>query len=119
MEWCCNYRAEGIAGLANKRVGGNAARLTQSQIYDLKARLHTYTPAQLFGESAATADGQFWTVLDLTRAIEYWYGVSYQTPSSYLRYFDICGFSYQRPDKVYKSRSEARVAEFEGQLEKN
>jgi transposase len=119
MEWCRNYRAEGIAGLANKRVGGNAARLTRSQIQDLKNRLHTYTPAQLFSESAATADGQFWTVPDLRRAIWHWYGVSYQSPSSYLRYFDICGFSYQRPDKVYKSRSEAKVLEFEAQLEKN
>jgi transposase len=119
MEWCRNYSAQGIAGLADKRVGGNAARLTHSQIYDLKTRLHTYTPAQLFGKSAATTDGQFWTVADLRRAIEQWYGVSYHSPSSYLRYFDICDFSYQRPDKVYKSRSEAKVAEFEAQLEKN
>jgi transposase len=119
MEWCRNYCTEGIAGLADKRVGGNAARLTQSQIQDLREKLHTYTPAQLFGEGAATADGQFWTVPDLRRAILHWYGVSYQSPSSYLRYFDLCGFSYQRPDRVYKSRSEAKVAEFEAQLEKN
>ena len=112
MDWCRNYRAEGVAGLADKRVGGNAARLTQIQIHDLKSRLHTYTPAQLFGESAATVHG-------LKRVIERWCGVSYQSPSSYLRYFGICGFSYQRPDKVYKSRSEAKVSEFESQLEKN
>ena len=119
MEWCRVYRAEGIAGLIDKRVGGNAARLTQGQINDFSTRLHTYTPAQLFGHSAATATGQFWTVADLRRAMEHWYGVSYQSPSSYLRYFDVCDFSYQRPDKVYKSRSEAKVLEFEAQLEKN
>ncbi len=119
MEWCRNYRTEGVAGLADKRVGGNAARLTQIQIHDLKSRLHAYTPAQLFGESAATVHGQFWSVPDLKRVIERWYGVSYQSPSSYLRYFGICDFSYQRPDKVYKSRSEAKVSEFEAQLEKN
>ena len=119
MEWCRNYRSQGIAGLSDRRVGGNAARLTHSQIYELSEKLHTYTPAQLFGESAATADGQFWTVPDLRRAILRWYGVSYQSPSSYLRYFDICGFSYQRPEQVYRSRSEANVAEFEAQLEKS
>ena len=119
MEWCRKYRAQGVSGLSDKRVGGNAARLTQSQIHDLKNRLHAYTPAQLFGDTAATADGQFWTVVDLRRAMERRYGVSYQSPSSYLRYFDLCGFSYQRPDKVYKSRSEAKVLEFEAQLEKN
>ena len=119
MEWCRNYRAEGIAGLVDKRVGSNDAKRTQSQIHQLKSRLHTYTPAQLFGESAATADGRFWTVPDLGRAILHWYGVSYQSPSSYLRYFNICDFIYQRPDKVYKSRSEAKVAEFQAALEKN
>ena len=31
----------------------------------------------------------------------------------------LTSFSYQRPDKVYKSRSEAKVLEFEAQLEKN
>ncbi|MGH3091585.1 MAG: helix-turn-helix domain-containing protein [Gaiellaceae bacterium] len=119
MEWCRKYNTEGVAGLSDRRVGGNAARLTHSQIYELREKLHTYTPTQLFGDTAATTDGQFWTVPDLRRAIEQWYGVSYQSPSSYLRYFDICDFSYQRPDKVYKSRSEAKVAEFEAALEKN
>jgi transposase len=51
--------------------------------------------------------------------MERWYGFNYQSRSSYHRYFDLCGFSYQRTAKVYKSRSEARVAEFEAQLEKN
>ena len=81
--------------------------------------MHRYTPVDLFGQAAATADGQFWTVPDLQRAMAQWYGVDYQSRSSYHRYFDLCGFSYQRPAKVYKSRSEARVAEFEAELEKN
>lgn len=119
MEWCRKYRTEGIAALEDQRVGGNRARLFPEQIAQLNTRLHLYTPADLFGRTAATAQGQFWTVPDLRRAIEQWYGVSYQSPTSYLRYFDLCGFSYQRPAGVYKSRSEARVAEFEAQLEKN
>jgi transposase len=78
----------------------------------------TYTPANLFGTTAVTADGQFWTVEDLQRAVQQWYGVSYQSRNSYHRLFDLCDFSYQRPAKAYKSRSEAKVAEFEEQLEK-
>lgn len=119
MEWCRKYRAGGIWALADQRVGGNRAQLSPEQIAQLGTRLHLYTPADLFGTTAATAQGQFWTVPDLRRAIEQWYDVSYQSPSSYLRYFDLCGFSYQRPAKVYKSRSQAGVAEFEAQLEKN
>jgi transposase len=119
MEWCRKYRTEGITALEDQRVGGNRARLFPDQIAQLNTRLHLYTPADLFGRTAATAQGQFWTVPDLRRAIEQWYGVRYQSPTSYLRYFDLCGFSYQRPAGVYKSRSEARVAEFEAQLEKN
>jgi transposase len=119
MEWCRKYRAVGIPALADQRVGGNRARLSPEQIAELTTQLHLYTPADLFGKTAATLEGQFWTVPDLQRAMEQWYGVSYQSPSSYLRYFDLCGFSYQRPAGVYKSRSETQVAEFEAQLEKN
>ena len=119
MEWCAAYRQQGSNALIDKRLGGNRARLTQGQIQDLKGRLHTYAPGDLFGPTAATADGQFWTIPDLQRALEQWYGVRYRSRSSYHRYFDLCGFSYQRPAKVYKSRSQTRVAEFEAQLEKN
>jgi transposase len=83
MEWCRKYRAEGVAALADQRLGGNRARLLPEQVAQLKARLHLYTPADLFGKTAATLEGQFWTVPDLRRAMEQWYGVSYQSPSSY------------------------------------
>ena len=99
--------------------GWYRARLTKGQIQDLKSRLHTYTPGDLFGSRAATLDGKFWTIPDLQQALEQWYGVSYQSRGSYHRYFDLCGFSYQRPAKGYQSRSQAQVAEFEAQLEKN
>lgn len=118
MEWCRAYRRVGIAGLVDKRKGGNRAKLTMAQIEDLKSRLQMYTPAELFGTTAATADGQFWTVSDLRRAVAQWYGVSYGNARSYHRLFDLCGFSYQRPAKVYKSRSASKVAEFEAELEK-
>ena len=119
MEWCRAYRAGGVEALVDRRAGGNRAKLRSAQLEDLRTRLHTYTPISLFGPTAATVDGQFWTVPDLQQAIQQWYGVIYQSRSSYYRLFDLCEFSYQRPARVYKSRSAAQVAEFEEQLEKN
>ena len=47
------------------------------------------------------------------------YGVEYQSRTSYRYLLDLCGFSYQKTEKVFKSRSETKVADFEEQLEKN
>ena len=56
---------------------------------------------------------------DLTRAVQEWFGVTWRSPSSYLALFADCGFSYQRTQKVYKSRSEREILAFEEQLEQN
>jgi transposase len=118
MEWCQLFLAQGIAGLKDKRRGGNRAKLTQAQLEDLKTKLSQSTPGQLFGPQAARPDGQFWTVEDLHRAVQQWFGVSYRGRNSYTKLFARCGFSYQRPAKVYKSRNQAKVAEFEELVEK-
>lgn len=118
MGWCSKYRQGGIETLEDHRQGGNRALLTDEQLQDLKERLHTYRPDQLFGSLAASADGQFWTVIDLARAVETWYSVRYARRGSYIQLFKRCGFSYQRPDRVYKSRSEAKVHAFEEELSK-
>ena len=119
MEWCRAYRQDASQGLVDKRAGGNSAKLTEYQIEDLQQRLHQYTPRELFGEEAATADGQFWTVADLARVVRMQFGVEYQSRTSYINLLALCGFSYQKTEKVFKSRSETKVADFEEQLEKN
>lgn len=119
MEWCAAYRARGIAALGDHRRGGNSAKLTGAQITELSSKLRQYTPRSLFGPQAATSDGQAWTLDDLRRAVQEWYGVSYASATSYYALFARCGFSYHRPAQVFKSRNEAAVAEFEAQLEKN
>jgi transposase len=119
MEWCAAYRAHGIDALADHRRGGNSAKLTASQIAELSSKLRLYTPRSLFGPQAASADGQAWTLDDLRRAIQEWFGVSYQSATSYYTLFARCGFSFHRPAQVFKSRNEAAVAEFQAQLEKN
>lgn len=106
MEWCQEYEKDGIPGLADKRVGGNSAKLSKLQIEELGYRLRQYTPRNLYGPEA----GNYWTVPDLVRAIKKWYSVEYRSPSSYLRVFAMCGFSYQRAEKVYKPRSEQKSA---------
>jgi transposase len=95
------------------------ANLLRRRISHKKDRLHTYTPHILFGCQSATLDGQFWTVEDLQRAVQEWYGVTYNSRSSYHLLFARCGFSYHRPGRVFKSRREADIAAFEEQLEKN
>jgi transposase len=117
MDWCRIYRKQGVTGLIDKRNGGNRAKLTGAQIEELTQKLRQYTPGQVLKAQGFT--DQHWSVESLSCAVREWYGVTYQSRTSYYTLFDACGFSRQRPAKVYKSRSETKIAEFEEQLEKN
>lgn len=119
MEWCQAYRTGRSDALKDKRRGGNSAKLSTAQRAQLPERLHQYTPHDLFGSEAQTADGRFWTVEDLQGAVERWYGVRYASRSSYYNLFQACGFSYQRTAKVFKSQRPQQIATFEEQVEKN
>ena len=118
MNWCRHYREQGLSGLEDHRCGGNHRKLSLAQRADLQERLELYTPRDVFGPQTQTVSGQFWTIEDLARAIQKWYGVLYKCRMSYLLLLNACGYSYQRSEQVYKSRREADVAEFAEQLEK-
>jgi len=119
LRWWREYRTRGVAALQDGRRGGNSARLTAEQWAEMKERMHRYTPAQLFGEQVGSSSGQFWTISDVCHGLQKWYGVVYQSPTSYRTVMARCGFSYQRTERVYRSRSETAVAEFEEAIEKN
>jgi transposase len=119
MEWCRTYREDHAQGLVDKRAGGNRAKLSRLQIEELQQILHQYTPKERLGPKASTADGQFWSVEDLALIVREKQGVEYQSRTSYSCLLRLCGFSYQKTEKVFKSRSETKVADFEEQLEKN
>ena len=119
MEWCRKYRHHGVSGLVDHRDGRNRAKLTVAQIQELREKLHLYTPHDLFGWATHTSGGQHWTVEDLVRAVQRWFGVHWESRTSYYTLFAGCGFTYQRTEKVYKSRRERDVTEFEAQVEKN
>jgi transposase len=119
MEWCRAYQQDRRYGLVDKRTGGNCAKLTALQLEDLAQRLHQYTPRDLFGSAARSVSGQYWTVDDLQAAVRQWYDVEYRSRTSYLHVLAVCEFSYQQTEKVYKSHSQLKVADFEEQLEKN
>jgi len=119
MEWCQAFTQSGLSALVDGRLGGNSAKLTPEQRTGIEMRLHQSSPRNLFGLTTATTDGQFWTVEDLQRALKEWYGVVYASRTSYLNLFHACGFSYQRPAKVFKSQRPAQMMEFEEQVEKN
>lgn len=119
MEWCRAYRADPSQGLVDHRTGGNSAKLSKLQIEELQQRLHQYTPKELFGANASSVNGQFWTVEDLIQVVREQYGVEYKSRTSYTSLLSLCGFSYQKSEKIFKSRSQTKVADFEEQLEKN
>jgi len=119
LEWCRAYRADHSQGLVDKRVGGNRAKLSKLQIEELQHMLHQYTPKERLGRKASTAAGQFWSVEDLVLVVRERYGVEYKSRTSYTNLLSLCGFSYQKTQKIFKSRSQAKVADFEEQLEKN
>ena len=118
LGWCRQYQAEGLVGLADKRVGGNHYKLSIGQKAEVASHLHQYTPRQILGKATATASGEHWTTKDLQTAIYRWYSVLYNSPTSYWLLLAECGLSYQQTEKVFKSRSDFKVADFEEQLEK-
>ena len=119
MEWCRAYRTDPSQGLVDHRTGGNSAKLSKLQIEELQQKLHQYRPKEMFGAKASSTDGQFWTVEDLAHVAREQYGVEYKSRTSYISLLKLCGFSYQKSEKIFKSRSEMKVADFEEQLEKN
>lgn len=118
MEWCRKFRQSGVAGLEEHRGGPVRAKLKPEQVTELGEKLRQYRPYDLFGPEAHTASGQHWSVEDLVRAVQRWYGVSWKNRASYHHLFVRCGYSYQRTEKVYKSRREKDVLEFEALVEK-
>jgi transposase len=118
-EWVQKYQQTGLTALRSNWSVQNASKLTEAQRADLRARLHQYRPDQLLAADVRRSEGQFWTVSDLQIGVEQWYGMAYQDAGSYRNLFHRCGFSYQRAERVYKSRpSDADIAEFEAELEK-
>lgn len=119
MEWCRKYQDTGISGLLDHRGGDQRSQLSRGQIRELTERLHEYRPRDVLGSATATSSGQYWTVRDLAQVIARWYGVQWRSGASYQAVFKVCGFSYQRTEKVYKSRRSQQVTDFEAELEKN
>lgn len=117
MNWNRSYHEMGIAGLFDKRMGGNSAKLEPWQVERLQAQVEQYTPEQLFG--SASFGGSFWTVPDLARWLAQEYGIEYKSATSYRSLLKRCGLSRQKPAKQYKSRRELQVMSFEEELEKN
>ncbi len=113
-QWAQHYRQNGIEALRSHWQGANANKLTPEQRADLRERVQAYRPVDLH-----LSQGQFWTVSDLRVAVQQWYGVTYHSEDSYLQLLRRCGFSYQRAERVYRSRPNVQtVNDFEAALEK-
>jgi transposase len=118
-QWAQHYQQHGLAGLQSQWQGNNALKLNRQQRQELKERLHQYTPDQVLNREVWVSRGSFWTVSDVRLVVQQWYQVIYQTEDSYLNLLHECGFSYQRTERVYRSRaSDDQIADFEARLEK-
>jgi transposase len=119
MNWCQQYRAAGTPGLASKYQGQNAAKMTSQQRSDLAEKLKQYRPDQVIPAEIRVSHGQFWTISDLKVVVEEWYGVSYQSDTSYRSLLHASRFSLQKPESRYRHRpDDLTVADFEAEVGK-
>jgi transposase len=119
MVWCRAYRERGLAGLKSHWQGNTALKLTRDQRADLKVRLEQYQPDQVVPPDIRVSQGEFWTVSDLKTVVYQWYGVTYQSDTSYRTLLHECGLSQQKTEPQYRSRPNQQVvADFEAGLEK-
>lgn len=118
MEWCSKYQQRGLEGLKDHRGGPVRSKLRPNQVLEVRDKLRQYCPRDVLGQWTQTTSGQYWTIEDLALALEGWYGVTWQSRVSYHSVFIACDFSYQRAEKVYKSRREADIAQFQALVEK-
>ena len=119
MEWVQRYQQNGLGGLKDQRRGGNHCKLTPAEKATIKSQVSQYRPRQLLGKECATSSGAYWTAADLKLLIYQKYAVIYKSPASYWALLTECGLSYQRTEKIFKSKSALKQADFEEQLEKN
>ena len=118
-QWAMDYGRGGLAALRTQWRGGNANKLTAEQRRDLVAKLEQYTPEQVIAPEVRIERGVFWTVSDVQMVVAQWYGVTYQSETSYRSLLHTSGLSYQKVEKVYRSQPGAvRLADFEAELEK-
>ena len=118
-EWTQKYQQSGLDGLKSHWQGENALKLSREQRADLKRRLHAYRPDQVIAPDVRVSQGTFWTVSDVRIVVKTWYEVEYRTDDSYRTLLHESGLSYQRTEKVYRSRpDEQTVADFASELEK-
>ena len=118
MEWVQKYQSDGLDSLKDQRQGGNHFKLSQAQKAAIEEKVEQYTPKQLLGDECATSCGAHWTGADLKQLIYQEYSVVYKSPTSYRVMLTEFGLSYQRTEKVFKSKSQLKQADFEEQLEK-
>lgn len=92
MNWCQAYRSKGLEGLIDQRRGGNRARLRPDQLQELTRLIKTHTPQMFFGQPTTVPRGQDWTIEDLYWVVKHWYGIVYQSRTSYYNLFNRCRF---------------------------
>lgn len=110
--WITWYRKYGLEGIKSKWKGGNRHSLTYEQKEAVKQIVKTKTPKEV------GISGMFWDIGVLKRYVKETYRVEYRSRRSYHRLFAFIGFTYHKPVKVDRKRSEEAVKKFEERLGK-
>ncbi len=119
MDWCRAYRQSGLEGLKSKWQGDNALKLSREQRREIKEKLDQYRPKQVLSPDVRISQGEFWTISDLKIVVQRWYGVTYQSETSYHNLLHECRFSQQKTANTYRSRpNQLAISDFEAELEK-
>jgi transposase len=93
--------------------------MTGQQRSDLAEKLRQYRPDQVMSAEIRVSHGQFWTISDLKVVVEEWYGVTYQSDTSYRNLLHASRFSLHKPESRYRHRpDDLTVADFEAEVEK-
>jgi transposase len=83
-----------------RNCGPGNGKLSPQNLAHLKQKLQV-SPAQALPGDWVLHNANAWTISDLKRAIQLWFGVTWAHDSSYRNLFKKCSFVYLRKEKIF------------------
>jgi transposase len=96
------YLKNGLLGIVTRKRKSRAL-LTKKQMLELAEILQNKGPKDF------EINADFWTTSILAEFIKKHFNVAYQSKTSYCIIFKKSGFTYHKPDKVYKNRNQENI----------
>ena len=97
LAWCRSYREYGVAGLIDRRAGGNSAKLRAVKWKQYKTNCTSIVPISCLVPMRTAAMANSGGCANWRCCWNETYGVVYQSKTSYRNLLKRCGLSRQRP----------------------